>query len=247
MIQKYFNRFEIKYQISLKKRDKIIQDFNGLMVLDPFVRNNHNYEIRSLYFDSIYYNSYFEKADGIKNRKKIRIRYYPNTTTDNKEKNCFIEIKRKSHENVSKARLFVPYNEAIDILDGRSKNAQLFYEKANNQDKNTLNELWYLYRRFNLKPVCVVSYFRKPYIGKYDTNFRLTFDSNIMVRNSNFNLNIGGGTKLIIPHNISIMEIKFSNFIPYWAINILQKNNSIQEKISKFAMSLEKEKTFSII
>ena len=68
-----------------------------------------------------------------------------------------------------------------------------------------------------------------------------------MVRNYNLDLHFGGGSKFIIPPGISIMEIKFNNYIPNWAIKILQKNNCLQYKISKFATGLEKTRNFALV
>ncbi|GAH71844.1 unnamed protein product, partial [marine sediment metagenome] len=49
---------------------------------------------------------------------------------------------------------------------------------------------------------------------------------------------VGGGSKFIILRNICVLEIKFNNFIPNWAIKIVQKSNCIQEKMPKFPFSV---------
>ena len=36
------------------------------------------------------------------------------------------------------------------------------------------------------------------------------------------------------------MEIKFNKYIPKWAINIVQRNNFVREKMSKFVSGVEK-------
>ena len=204
------------------------------MKLDPHVKNNYDYEVRSLYFDSHFHHSFFEKKNGIAIRRKLRIRYYPDFTNAD-EQFGFIEIKKKINENVSKSRVFVPLASAVKILDGNSEEARNFYDTASAQYKHTLKEIWWLNRRYNLKPACVVSYKRRPFLSKLEKTFRLTFDTNVMVRNYNLDLNFGGGSKYVIPRGICIMEVKFNNYIPNWAIKILQNNNCLQYKISKFA------------
>ena len=99
--QKYFNRFEIKYQIPLKERDLLIKYIRPFMKLDSHVQNNHDYEVRSIYFDSYSRHSLFEKKYGIGIRRKLRLRYYPSLTKDNREL-VFLEIKKKMNENVAK-------------------------------------------------------------------------------------------------------------------------------------------------
>jgi hypothetical protein len=216
------------------------------MRLDPYVQNNYNYEVRSLYFDSNFRHSLYEKRDGIGIRKKLRIRYYPDFSKDNQEF-VFIEIKKKINENVAKRRVYVPLEKALDILENNNPEAKIFYKNASPQDKNTLKEIWFLYKKYNLKPVCIVSYKRQPFLSKLENTFRLTFDTNVMVRNYNFDLHSGGGSKYIIPRSICIMEVKFNNFIPNWAIKIIQKNDCIQYKISKFARGIEKTKNYAIV
>lgn len=215
------------------------------MRLDPHVINNYDYEVRSLYFDSNFHHSFLEKINGVAIRHKLRIRYYPDFT---KVKNefAFIEIKKKINDNVAKRRVIVPLDSALRILDENNSEALSFYDKASAQDKNSLNEIWFLYKKCNLKPACIVSYKRQPFISKLEKTFRLTFDTNVMVRNYNLDLNFGGGSKFVIPKGVCIMEVKFNNYIPNWAIKILQNNNCLQYKISKFVNGLEKTRVYAL-
>ncbi len=216
------------------------------MILDSHVLNKYNYEVRSLYFDSNFQHSFLEKRNGIAIRKKLRIRYYPSFSKDN-QKFAFIEIKKKFNENVAKSRIYVPLDKALKILNSNNTEAKHFYENSSAQDKATLKEIWFLYKKYNLKPVCVVSYFRQPFISRVEKTFRLTFDTNLKVRKYNFDLNFGGGSKDIVPPNICIMEVKFNKIFPNWAIKIIQNNDCVQYKISKFAAGLEKTKIFALI
>ncbi len=216
------------------------------MILDSHVLNKYNYEVRSLYFDSNFQHSFLEKRNGIAIRKKLRIRYYPSFSKDN-QKFAFIEIKKKFNENVAKSRIYVPLDKALKILNSNHTEAKHFYENSSAQDKATLKEIWFLYKKHNLKPVCVVSYFRQPFMSRVEKTFRLTFDTNLKVRKYNLDLNFGGGSKDIVPPNICIMEVKFNNIIPNWAIKIIQNNDCVQYKISKFAAGLEKTKIFALI
>ena len=102
MKQKYFNRFEIKYQIFLAKRDIIIRHSKPFMELDPYVTNNHHYEVRSIYFDSPFRKAFFDKTNGIKTRVKLRIRYYPDFQNGENEL-VFIELKKKIMKMFQKA------------------------------------------------------------------------------------------------------------------------------------------------
>jgi len=170
--QKYFNRFEIKYQISLQERDRLLNLIQPFMRLDPHVTNNYDYEVRSLYFDSNFQHSFIEKINGIAIRKKLRIRYYPDFANA-EEKFAFIEIKKKINENVAKSRVFVPLTDAVKILNENSNEALRFFDSASAQDQQILKEIWWLNKRYNLKATCIVSYKRRPFLSKLEKTFRL--------------------------------------------------------------------------
>ena len=248
MLQKYFNRFEIKYQISIPERNNIINHIKPFMELDSHIKEGYNnYEVRSVYFDSPFKRAYFDKINGIKIRVKLRIRYYPDFQTGEKEL-VFIELKRKINENVSKSRVLVPFEDALKIVDGDTSQAKEFYDKALKEDKINLENIWYLYKLYNLRPVCVVCYHRQPFISKIEKGrFRITFDTGVKVRNYNFDLHYGGGYKYVVPPHICIMEVKFTSFIPSWAVIIVQRNNVIQQKMSKFASGLERTRIVSVL
>lgn len=239
MIQKIINRFELKYKISLYASQSIIENIKPFMELDSYVKNNYDYEVRSLYFDSLFGKSFFEKIDGIKFRRKFRVRYYPDFQ-DGKNDYAFIELKTKYDRIIVKNRIKVPMDEALKIIDVNSSMAKKFYEKATQNEKETLREIWFLQKRYNFKPVCVVCYNRQPYVSKFDKKFRITFDTNVKIRKYNFDLYCGDGSYYVVPPNIVIIEVKFNNFIPKWAINILQRNECIQQRMSKFADGLIK-------
>ena len=144
MLQKYFNRFELKYQISIPERNNIINHIRPFMELDSHIKEGYNnYEVRSVYFDSPFKKAYFEKISGIKIRVKLRIRYYPDFQMGEKEL-VFIELKRKINENVSKSRVLVPFKDAFKIIDGNTSQAKEFYDKASKEDKINLEDIWYL-------------------------------------------------------------------------------------------------------
>lgn len=243
MIQKYFRRFEMKYQISMAERDKLTQYIKSFMSLDSHSQKYGDYEVRSLYFDSISRRAYYQKLDGLQIRRKLRIRYYPNLNSlsqklDLQKESVFLEIKRKHSENVSKARIQVPYLRAMEIIKGESKFTQLFYQTLSPQDQQTLQEIWFLSQLHHLKPAVMVCYRRQAFQGNREKRFRITFDTDVRVRNMNFDLKVDHGTNHILPLHHSIMEVKFNEHIPNWAILILQNNNCWQEKISKFARGI---------
>ncbi|MHA1585436.1 MAG: VTC domain-containing protein [Promethearchaeota archaeon] len=245
MIQKFFNRYEIKYRLDFEERNRIMSHLKIFMKLDPHVERGNTYEVRSLYFDSPFKSLYFEKANGIKLRRKLRIRYYPNSP---KSQNlAFVEVKRKINENVSKSRIIVPIEKALEVIDENTSFAKNFYKQSTIYDRETLREIWYLRKRYHLHPACVVFYKRVPYIGKMNPKFRITFDQELRVRNHSFDLLNSHNMIPIISRNRCVMEVKFNDIIPNWAIKIVQRNNCTQNKLSKFAHGLKQTRSFGVV
>ena len=71
-----FTRYEFKYLISNKIAGEIFNQSLNFMKLDEFALENKAYDVRSLYYDNYDFDNFFEKVDGIKFRKKFRIRTY---------------------------------------------------------------------------------------------------------------------------------------------------------------------------
>ena len=75
-------REEKKFLISVAEFIKKSHTLSHVMMEDPH-NGTHGYIIRSLYFDTIYDNDYYEKQAGIETRRKIRLRIYdPNAKFD---------------------------------------------------------------------------------------------------------------------------------------------------------------------
>ncbi len=69
-----FNRFELKYLISLREAERFKTALRAYLLDDE--HGNGRYALTSLYYDSPDFRCYWEKVDGIKFRRKLRIRRY---------------------------------------------------------------------------------------------------------------------------------------------------------------------------
>jgi len=95
-----------------------------------------------------------------------------------------------------------------------------------------------LYRR-RLRPVALIDYFRRPYISKYDPEFRITFDEqlNATATDSLFP-SARERSRLVIP-GFSIIEVKFRYHLPAWFHRIVQSYELRRVSISKICQGLE--------
>ena len=110
-----FFRYEFKYFISDKLSNNILKESMNFMKIDKYAEKNINegYFVRSLYFENQDYDNFFEKVDGIKTRKKFRLRTYSNKF--NKESLIFLEMKGRKKDRIFKERLKIQ-NEDLDYF-----------------------------------------------------------------------------------------------------------------------------------
>lgn len=77
---KRFNRYELKYIIHAFQKKALIVDLENYMSCDKNGDKNGYYPIESLYYDSPSLSFYRSKIDGIRFRRKVRIRTYPSSS-----------------------------------------------------------------------------------------------------------------------------------------------------------------------
>ena len=108
--------FRIEEKLSIDN-NKII-DFKSLLVKKKAKRIYQSRMIQSLYFENLNRDMYTDSMEGVRPRKKIRVRNYPNTL----DANFYLETKISSVEGRFKTRKIVDekkfnYFKAMGILD----------------------------------------------------------------------------------------------------------------------------------
>ena len=232
----FFLRYEFKYFISSKISDEIFNQSLNFMDIDNYaqVNKDNKYLVRSLYFDNDNYDNFFEKVDGIKIRKKFRLRSYDKQL--NFKTPIFLEMKGRVHDRIIKKRLLIDRSDLI-YFEKLNKLEELF-EKYN---KNTLiKDFIYDVKKKKIKPKIIIDYNRRPLINKFGLYFRLTFDSDLITNKSNhlFYNKDKPNFALQYKPGKSILEVKFERSIPAWFHRIIQSYNLNRRSISKFVLGV---------
>ena len=213
-------RHEYKYRISYEEMLNLRTKLNELLQID---RNYNGYIVRSLYFDSLNDIDYYEKLDGLVNRKKIRLRIYePNS---NKVK---LELKSKYDYHQQKESLIITKKEAQELIKEN-------YSILLNHNEDIAKKFYTIMTTNCYKPKVIIEYERIAYTTRNNT--RITFDFNIKRSNdvnSFFNEKINY-LNITPPQNI-VLEIKFNRFLEPYISNILGKYIANKESVSKYVM-----------
>jgi len=227
-------RSEFKYIVPNKYLDEIHSKLVHYLDFDKYasIRKEKEYICRSIYYDTSDLDAFYEKEDGVKIRKKLRIRGYNYLT-----ENCttFLEIKRKVDNLVSKSRSLVYYKDLNSLL--KSGNVEN-YEFPINNEKNFDDAIKFLYhyKLKSQKPTVLVVYDREAYVMKYDQTIRITFDKNLRCRAYPENKDLFSDDQLqIFLEGHFILEIKFFNYFPkIFMPNIIKNFNLIRSTYSKY-------------
>lgn len=216
-------RKEIKYTIS-PYTERILATRLG-SVMDKDVHNNdRGYMVRSLYFDTMDNQDFFDKSDGIEFRKKIRLRIYDVNSNFAK-----LELKEKQNTVQRKRSLLVDRQEAEALISG---DYQCLWEKG-----DFGKELYTKMMSEHYHPVCVVQYQRQAFICKTN-DIRITLDRQLMSNEGNYNL--FDENMQLYPVDLSgsvTLEVKYNHFLLSYIKDIISITDKISTSSSKYCRS----------
>ena len=192
--------------------------------ISPFI-NPDKYgktTIKNIYFDTENYLLIRRSIDKPIFKEKLRIRAYGDTTP---EGTVFIEIKRKFNSVVYKRRIALPKKEALAY----------FQNRGSIKDTQIAREIDYFVKFYGgLLPAVFLSYDREAYYSVDSNDFRITFDKNILARQSDFSLCSPAYGEAVLPQEKVLMEIKCSGGIPLWMTNVLSRHKIYKTSFSKY-------------
>lgn len=89
-------------------------------------------------------------------------------------------------------------------------------------------------RRYRMKPVLYLAYDRLALFGREDKDFRVTFDRNIRSRRDNLTLFCDEGNDYLMEEGLYLMEVKITNAMPLWFVELLSKYEIRSTSFSKY-------------
>lgn len=194
-----FQRKEIKYLLDERQLSELKKYLDTFAEVDAYGLSR----INNIYFDTPDFSLIRTSIEKPLYKEKLRLRTYGATSDDT---NAFIEIKKKYAGIVYKRRISGRYEDMHDYLMG----------DGNLQDTSQIaDEIRAFKERYGeLIPAMSICYDRIAMAGKYDKEFRVTFDTNIEWNAGCTDLrNIRHGKQLLKPRQY-LMEIKVSNAMP---------------------------------
>ncbi|WP_416978839.1 polyphosphate polymerase domain-containing protein [Streptomyces sp. T028] len=229
-----FNRFELKYLVPVEQAAEIRDE-----LAERMDRDLHSpvggYGVWSLYYDTPQLRFYWEKIEGLKFRRKLRIRHYGDLDGVTDESPVCVEIKQRVNRVTQKRRITLPYQVARRLCDGKEM------VKHSPGESAFIQEVLELIVRLNLQPTAITGYQREALVGRdADTGLRVTFDRRVRGRDRDFHFGIPTPeNRFTIPAHLSVMEIKVNERTPHWITDLAARRNLNLVRISKYVQSVE--------
>lgn len=217
-------REEKKYLITLENYISSCHFFKQVLHED-----NHNglygYKVRSLYFDTIYDDDFYNKIDGLQVRRKIRIRIYnPN------DKFGLLELKQKEGNYQQKRSLKMGRGDILEMIKGN-------YDVLLNYKEEFAREMYVIMKTKHYVPKSINEYTRVAFVAN-ENNIRITFDRDIKATETSFDLfdpNLALNY-VLDPYNV-VFEVKYNGFLLSYIKDIINKCDRIQTPTSKYCIA----------
>lgn len=195
------------------------------MLPDPYGKTT----IRNLYFDTDDYRLIRRSIEKPVYKEKLRIRSYRRADRDS---TVFAELKRKYDGIVYKRRLPLTEAEAFDWIINRRP---LLHK---GQISREIDYFIDFYPR--LHPTVFLSYEREAFYDRDGRALRITFDRDILCRQSNLSLLCEPYGDRILDEDLTLMELKCVGGLPFWLAKILSENKLYKTSFSKYGIAYEK-------
>ena len=223
--QMTFKRYELKYLLNKKEKEEILLAMKPHMKLDDYGRT----VIRNIYFDTENFRLIRRSLEKPVYKEKLRIRSYkPVQIADP----VFVEIKKKYKSVVYKRRLLLPEKTVMESF--RTGEPLPVCSQIG-------DEIQYFREYYkNLQPSVFLSYEREAFYSLDGSDFRVTFDENILYRRNDISLGSEIYGHPLLGKQQTLMEIKTSGGIPLWMSETLTKHHLYKTSFSKYGSAYQR-------
>ena len=223
--QMTFKRYELKYLLNKKEKEEILLAMKPHMKLDDYGRT----VIRNIYFDTENFRLIRRSLEKPVYKEKLRIRSYkPVQITDP----VFVEIKKKYKSVVYKRRLLLPEKTVMESF--RTGEPLPVCSQIG-------DEIQYFREYYkNLQPSVFLYYEREAFYSLDGSDFRVTFDENILYRRNDISLGSEIYGHPLLGKQQTLMEIKTSGGIPLWMSETLTKHHLYKTSFSKYGSAYQR-------
>jgi SPX domain protein involved in polyphosphate accumulation len=234
-----YPKLEYKYLLPVDRIDALRRGLLQQMQPDRYARLSpeRQYTVRSIYFDTPRFSAYREKVEGVRIRRKYRIRAY-NDSADGAR--AFLEIKEKSGNYLTKYRCGMQVDAIPALIRDRDFAEHIEQQIGDGIHPANAGKFFRDYDRRALRPVVLIVYEREAYTVNGFGDLRVTIDKNLRAARtvSHEELYRDHDLRPVMNHHC-ILEVKFTRGVPAWLSAQLERHSLRRLALSKYTLSLD--------
>jgi hypothetical protein len=226
------NRFELKYVVHARQARAFEAALGPFLRPDPHADGRGFYRVTSLYYDTPGLACWRAKVDGLKVRRKLRLRVYPDAA--GVPDAGMVEIKQRIDRTVQKRRVKLGLEAAKDLCAGGA-----VPDGLDEEERRIAEEVRGL-SLGGLVPACVVTYLRRAWVGsRVDPSVRVTLDADLAARVHALDPAAEAANHRFLPPDLCILEVKVDEGVPRWLASLLAAHDFALRRVSKYCLGLE--------
>ena len=225
--QDTFKRYELKYMLNKEQKEGLLKAMDPHMAIDQYGRTT----IMNIYYDTPEYLLIRRSLEKPIYKEKLRLRSYGAATSDGI---VFVELKKKYDGIVYKRRTTATEQEAMEYF---SKGKPL---SKSDQITEEIDYFKSFYQ--NLKPAMVISYEREAFYDLDGSDLRITFDENILWRETDLSLRQEAYGNALLDKDQTLAEIKVGGAMPLWLARSLSELGIYQTSFSKYGNAFQQKR-----
>lgn len=214
-----FSRYEAKFFLTPRQLSRLMPILEEHLSVDAYGKHT----ISNIYYDTDRYDIIRASIEKPVYKEKLRVRAYG--SPDPETGTVFIELKKKYRRIVYKRRIVTTPPEARDFLERGLP--------PKNADPQITREIAHFMELHHPRPKVYLSYDRVAMFCKEGTELRITFDTNLLWRETALSLCDGSYGKPLFPDDRVLMEIKVPGAMPLWLAHALSALGIFRTSFSK--------------
>jgi hypothetical protein len=238
------NRREYKYLVSEKTARQIKDYVLKYLGPDPYTRldNDAGYAVHSLYLDSPEFVLCRATMNGLKNRYKLRIRFYDEVP----DHPVYFEIKRRVNEVILKQRAAVRRSSLAKLLTG-GQPSESDLQQLDTDNYKALCTFCSLRDEIAATPTAFTSYLRQGFEPIDSNVVRVTLDRQLRAGRFLGWLSAADVQTWPQPHvNGVVLELKFTDRFPDWTQALVECFDLSRTSVPKYVLCMEALKLLSM-
>ena len=230
-------RYERKFVVPEHTADAVRSFVQAYLPLDEHMKAGepYGYRVCSLYLDTPSYALYRQSCDGIKNRYKLRIRFYDEV----EDSPAFLEIKQRKTETIHKMRAAVSKQAAERVLRGEwISPAELI--NPSDASQRALTEFCTCRDRIHAVGTAFISYRREAFVSPTAESVRVTFDRQIAGHPyyPELGLRLPPDDAFVVVDG-AVLELKYNGRAPRWMHDLITHFRLQRRSFPKYVFGVD--------